>query len=103
MGRHYRDPWDDRPARDEDDEKEDGQEGRFAPPKFEFQPAAGVSVWTWYELWPVSLVNNRTGAYVEDDYYSRRRSRGIGHGSGYSVTVWLAPSGTKMVRDDILL
>jgi len=100
-GRQGRVPWDDRPARHEEDEKEDGEEGRFAPPKFEFQPASGVSAWTWYGWWPVSLVNNHFGADVGDDYYYGRPG-GVKRGSGYSVTVWLAPSGTRVVRDILL-
>lgn len=94
-GRHYL-PWDGRPVRHEDEEKEDGEEGRFAPPKLEFQPAGGVATWTWFGWWPVSVVNHHL-ADVGDEYFYGRR--GGGGRSGYSITVWFNYCMVGSVRD----
>mmetsp|Transcript_32037 Transcript_32037/g.48398 ORF Transcript_32037/g.48398 Transcript_32037/m.48398 type:complete len:84 (-) Transcript_32037:121-372(-) len=34
-------------AKAKDDDDEEGEGGRFAPPKLEFEPAQGIAAWTW--------------------------------------------------------
>lgn len=76
----------------EDDEKE-GEGGRFAPPKLEFQPAQGIAAWTWIGWWPISIVANQT---VHDS------RRGCFRDAGYTMTIWLAPFGSVIAKQILL-
>ena len=87
-----------RVSREEDDDEKEDEGGRFAPPKFDFQPAHGVSVWTWHNSWPISLVSHSTS--VGEDGWSGRRQ--VDEKRGYTLTIWLAPSATRVVKDILL-
>ena len=78
-------------AKEEDDKEDEG--GRFAPPKLEFQPAYGVSAWTFLGGWPVSVV----GSKEVNDPLRDRYQRG-----GYTITVWFAPWGTAVAKQMLL-
>lgn len=87
-------PWERRRRKvDDDGDKEEG--GRFAPPKFEFQPSEGTSMWTWHGWWPISVTSVASAAGF--DTYGRRGGK-----NGYAVTVWFSPR-ARMVARDLLL
>lgn len=98
MGRQNMDPYGGRGrdrAKEEDEKEDDG--GRFAPPKLDFQPACGVSSWTWLNWWPISVASVANSGMIEP--YGR------GGGStraGYTLTVWFAPTGTAIAKDLLL-
>jgi energy-coupling factor transporter ATP-binding protein EcfA2 len=75
----------------EEEEKE--EEGRFAPPKLEFQPARGVSAWTWMGWYPISVAAS-SAEDIFDPYGGGRRGRG-----GYTLTVWFAPKGIAVAKE----
>ena len=82
----------------EQDEKEDDNEDRFAPPKLEFEPATGV--WTWFGWWPVSILHRSDGQGPSYEDVVRGRSQGR---QGYTVIVWLAPRGTAVLKDILMV
>jgi len=76
---------------EEGDKEENG--GRFAPPKLDFQPDDGVVTWTFFGWWPVSVSSADAGEIL-DPFSGRGRRR-----SGYTITVWFAPSGRGIVKN----
>lgn len=102
QGRRHMDPFGGgrrRNKEDGDHDKEDGEEGRFAPPKLEFQPATGIKAWAWFGWWPVSVAStlpSKGGGM--DPFVASRVFGGGGSRAGYTITVWFAPSGTRVVK-----
>jgi mitochondrial chaperone BCS1 len=81
-----------------EDEKEEENEGRFAPPKLEFQPARGISVWAWVGWWPVTVTLDTDREHYDD--FGRRSV--FTSGGACTITVWLSPKG-KLAAKNILL
>ncbi|KAG7369955.1 AAA+ family ATPase [Nitzschia inconspicua] len=88
---------DDNLKQDEVDEKE-GDEGRFAPPKLEFQPALGVTVLAWIGWWPVSVTCGEDRE-VYDNYGRRSVSS---YGGSCIITIWFAPFAKQLTKEILL-
>lgn len=84
-----------------DEEEEDGKEvgDRFSPPKLVETPSVGVSVWSWYGWYPVSIERcaPRSNEMVIPGYPG-----GYEPSSNYTVTVWFAPNGAAIAKKLIL-
>ena len=80
---------------DDDIDNKDEYGGRFAAPKLDFQPAKGVSLWTWYGRWPVSVVSGSPKNNNPREPWLMKEMK-------YSVTVWFAPTGRTVVKDLLL-
>lgn len=77
-------------SNDDDDQDRD----RFSPPKLVITPAAGVSTWSWYGWYPVSV--ERAQITSPSPY------GGLLEISKYSLTVWFAPQGAEIAKKLIL-
>ena len=79
------------------EEDEDDKEGsdRFAPPKLMEYPASGVSVWTWYGWYPVSIERS---VIDSREFYPGD----LGSTTHYSITVWFAWNGADIAKKLIL-
>jgi hypothetical protein len=89
--------------KDEDDDGGGGG-GRSSPPKLEVQPSHGVSLWTWIGWWPISVATisgNHDGGDADsfNPFALRSWTSSSSRAAGYSLTVWLAPYGTRVAQE----
>jgi len=79
----------DTPSQGEDDDHNEGG-GRFAPPKLSFFPARGVSAWSRFGLWPISITKFQPES-SHDRYGYHDRSE-------FKLTIWFAPLGADVAN-----
>jgi hypothetical protein len=85
--------WDMDGQNGDNDDTEVGD--RFSPPKLIGTPSRGVSVWTWFGWYPVSIEHQAPGNSSLNRYEMAAPST-------YAITVWFAPNGADIAKKLLL-